>query len=63
MHISTPSSQENTATERGEPTYVPRCPLCSGALIALPSAYRCTRCCYHHCVGCEPSDAAAPSDT
>lgn len=62
MQISTPSSQENTATERGEATSPPRCPLCSGFLIPLPRAYRCSRCCYHHCIGCEASDAATPSD-
>lgn len=62
MQIRTLSSQKDDARERVEPSYPPQCPLCNGSLILLHSTYRCSRCCYHHCVGCEQIDAGAPSD-
>ena len=62
MQINPPSSQEDTVTECVESTYPLRCPLCNGSLVPLNSSYRCLRCCYHHCSGCEPADLGAASD-
>jgi len=39
------------------------CPVCSGPLVPLRGTYRCTRCCYSLCVGCEaptPAPTAGP---
>lgn len=59
MQISTPSSQEATAAERVESACPPRCPVCSGSLVPLHNAYRCSRCGYHLCAGCEPIEPGA----
>ncbi len=53
MQITTSSSQEVTAQKRGEPSCPLRCPLCSGTLVLLHNSYRCSHCCYYHCVSCE----------
>lgn len=60
MQITTSSSPEVTSKERGEHTCPSRCPLCSGALIPLHNAYRCARCSYHLCVGCESVETTTP---
>ncbi len=31
----------------------PRCPVCNGPLFPLRDSYRCARCSYSLCVGCE----------
>jgi hypothetical protein len=45
-------------------TYRPCCPVCSGPLIELRSAMRCSRCYFSICEGCagEPADAYAASE-
>jgi hypothetical protein len=35
----------------------PTCPCCAGPLVMLRDAYRCVRCQYTLCVGCEPVGA------
>ncbi|HTU23123.1 MAG TPA: hypothetical protein VMG10_34120 [Gemmataceae bacterium] len=60
MQISTPSSQEIAAKERVEIACSLRCPVCSGSLIPLHNAYRCSRCCYHLCAGCEQPEVELP---
>jgi hypothetical protein len=59
MQISTPSSPEIDAPERRESS-PPQCPVCSGSLLALHNFYRCSRCAYHLCVGCEQFDLEPP---
>jgi hypothetical protein len=51
---STPalSSQEPPATA------CPPCPVCSGPLVCLRNQYRCSRCYYCFCVGCEDGPVA-----
>jgi len=34
----------------------PPCPVCAGPLIPLRDQYRCTRCFYSFCAGCENPD-------
>ncbi len=55
MQISTSSSPEISTMERGEYTCPLRCPLCSGSLVPLHNSYRCARCSYPLCAGCEQS--------
>ena len=63
MQISPPSSQEIAAKERVESACPLRCPVCGGSsLVPLHNAYRCSRCCYHHCTSCEAFDLGLPSD-
>ncbi|MGH7173221.1 MAG: hypothetical protein ACRELG_23310 [Gemmataceae bacterium] len=56
MRINTPSSQEIGAKERMESACPLRCPVCSGQLVPLRNSYRCSRCGYHLCTGCEQFD-------
>jgi hypothetical protein len=35
------------------------CPACSGPLLELRGLYRCTRCYFTLCVGCEAADASS----
>jgi hypothetical protein len=44
------------------PVRQPLCPVCSGALIPLHNLYRCSRCYYTLCVGCEPIEGRPGTD-
>jgi hypothetical protein len=52
-----PSSNGPAAEERSggivSACCPPRCPLCSGALVPLRGQYRCSRCYFAICAGCE----------
>jgi hypothetical protein len=37
----------------------PLCPLCAGRLVLLHNAYRCNRCRFSLCAGCEGVDVCA----
>ncbi len=39
----------------------PQCPVCSGLLIPLRNVYRCARCCYSICAGCEGGESFPPA--
>ena len=62
MRISTSSSPEASATDRGESACTFRCPVCSGPLVPLPNFYRCVRCGYHQCAGCEQTAPESAND-
>lgn len=62
MQISTPSSPEIAVKDRIESVSPPLCPVCSASLVPMHHSYRCLRCSYHFCVGCEPFDSDPPSD-
>jgi hypothetical protein len=49
MSFSSATPQEEP---RNEPV-TPCCPVCNGQLIELRGQYRCTRCYFTLCVGCE----------
>jgi DNA-directed RNA polymerase subunit RPC12/RpoP len=62
MRIDTPSSPEIAVKERIESDCPSRCPMCSALLVPLHNSYRCSRCSYHFCLGCEPFDRDPPSE-
>jgi hypothetical protein len=63
MQISTRSPREAPPNEVPPPVCRPPCPVCSGALVPLHNLYRCSRCFYTLCAGCEPVEARpAPED-
>jgi hypothetical protein len=39
----------------------PLCPVCSGPLVPLRGNYRCGRCFFSLCVGCEAVEAVVPA--
>jgi hypothetical protein len=54
MHPTThPLWQEREPAGSGTPP-PPVCPLCAGRLVPLRDHYRCARCLYSACPGCEP---------
>jgi hypothetical protein len=62
MQISTSTSQEASMTDRGESAGTFRCPVCSGSLVPLHNFYRCARCSYHICAGCEQAGPESTRD-
>jgi hypothetical protein len=62
MQINTSSSQEVSRSDRGESICTFRCPVCSGSLVPLHNFYRCSRCSYHICAGCEQTGPESTSD-
>jgi hypothetical protein len=42
----------------------PACPVCSGVLVPLRGLYRCSRCSFSLCVGCEAEESifSGPSE-
>jgi hypothetical protein len=40
----------------------PCCPLCNGPLVPLRGDYRCSRCLFHLCVGCEAPEVPGGLD-
>jgi hypothetical protein len=59
MQINTSSSAEIAPKDQRE-SCCPRCPVCSGSLLPLRNVYRCTRCSFHLCAGCEAFDQEPP---
>lgn len=52
-------TREQTATsETPELKHPPACPVCGGILIESRSLWRCTRCSYSLCEGCEGGTAS-----
>ena len=41
---------------------LPCCPVCNGLLVPLRGSYRCVRCLFTLCVGCEAADATDSAD-
>jgi hypothetical protein len=40
----------------------PPCPVCGGALVPLRGQFRCTRCFFSACAGCEAEGVAEPAE-
>ena len=40
----------------------PLCPACGGLLVPLRNAWRCSRCYFYLCVGCEPETVTNSPD-
>jgi hypothetical protein len=53
MQISSHSPQESSSHDERASVSQPQCPVCNASLIPLRNHYRCARCCYSICVGCE----------
>jgi hypothetical protein len=47
--LTTTREEKDTAA----PNRLPPCPCCAGVLIVLRGTFRCTRCQYSLCAGCE----------
>jgi hypothetical protein len=62
MQIGTRSTPEALVKERTETPCLPCCPVCSGSLVPLHNAYRCARCSYYLCVGCEQIETGSSTD-
>ena len=59
MRMSFPTTSPDESTNDAATTRQPHCPACSGPLIELRGQYRCTRCYFTLCVGCETVDVTA----
>jgi hypothetical protein len=62
MLIGPPSTQEAPTKDKTESLCLPCCPVCSGSLVPLHNSYRCSRCAYYLCVGCEQIETGAGTD-
>jgi hypothetical protein len=40
----------------------PPCPVCGGSLVPLRGHYRCSRCFFSACAGCEADEAPEPAE-
>ncbi len=60
MHAAARSHAE-PPRDATPPVKPPCCPVCNGPLVPLRSAYRCSRCFFILCVGCEAAEPAAPA--
>ena len=61
MQLGTRSSHEEQP-DKAPPPCRPLCPVCSGPLIPLRDFYRCARCSFSICVGCEGPGPYFPAD-
>lgn len=60
MQPRTQSPQEEQSRDSPGHPSGPWCPVCSGALIPLRNLYRCARCYYSACAGCDDSAICPP---
>ena len=51
------TGEENVTTNACQQ---PHCPMCSGVMVPLGEHYRCSRCFFDLCVGCEGAEVSAP---
>jgi hypothetical protein len=61
MQLGTRSSAEEQPDKAPAPGRPP-CPVCSGPLLPLRDFYRCSRCGFSICAGCEGADSYPPAD-
>ena len=52
-------SQAESSPQAAPPPGRPCCPVCNGPLVPLRDAYRCARCLFTLCVGCDVGAAGA----
>jgi hypothetical protein len=55
MSFSPPTMQDEPSPD-ATTARQPCCPACNGPLVELRGQYRCSRCYFTLCVGCEPAD-------
>jgi hypothetical protein len=66
MRVTSEQFETDRAAEGTKSSCQPRCPVCSGLLVALRSTMRCSRCYFTICEGCggESGDnIAVPTDS
>jgi hypothetical protein len=61
MQAGTRSTQGERVGEGTCVVPAPRCPVCSGPLVLLRDHYRCARCCYSVCAGCDAAAFSPPA--
>jgi hypothetical protein len=59
MTLTDRETGKDTSRNEGEPS----CPVCEGPLIPLCGFYRCSRCFFSLCLGCEAGEAPIPGAT
>jgi ribosomal protein L37AE/L43A len=59
MRCGTEVREEVKSEERTGGEILP-CPICGGSLLPRPADWRCGRCGFQICAGCDPSFAAEP---
>jgi hypothetical protein len=57
MRPASPSVHDEQAPERQLAVLHPPCPVCTGFLVYLRGGFRCSRCCFTLCEGCEGETA------
>jgi hypothetical protein len=62
MHSSNGSPAEERSGGSVSACRPPRCPVCEGALVPLRGQYRCARCYFSICAGCEGVSGYPPGD-
>lgn len=63
MPVEQPSCGWQVSWERRPAQPGPQCPVCGGTLVPLRGFWRCTRCAYLLCVGCEAGHATGSADS
>jgi hypothetical protein len=58
MSFPTPAMPDEPSQETPSQRQ-PCCPVCNGALVELRGQYRCARCLFTFCVGCEAADTTS----
>jgi hypothetical protein len=57
-----PSEREQTVScTTSTSGSAPACPVCGGVLVPMRSAWRCSRCYFSLCAGCEPEFLPVPT--
>jgi hypothetical protein len=59
MRMSFPTASQDEPRNETPTTRKPCCPVCSGPVVELRGQYRCTRCYFTLCVGCESVDVTS----
>jgi hypothetical protein len=62
MQTSTVSPPQERIPEHPACERPPLCPVCAGRLVPLRDRYRCARCFYSLCNGCEGGEASPACD-
>lgn len=62
MQIHSTTSHEIVPSENRATACPACCPLCNGSLVRLHNSYRCSRCRYYLCAGCEAIETESIND-
>ncbi len=62
MAIDQTNCEQTHSCTTSTTTSTPPCPVCGGVLVPLRSTWRCLRCHYSLCAGCEPMMTIGQTD-